>query len=49
VTTLLSSPEPPIFHDALDVTLEQIQKVWKQLDPHQDKEKKEVRLVQGLF
>lgn len=41
VTTLLSSPEPPIFHDALDVTLEQIQKVWKQLDPHQDKEKKE--------
>jgi len=27
VTTLLSSPEPPIFHDALDLTLEQIQKV----------------------
>jgi len=27
VTTLLSSPEPPIFHDALDLTLAQIQKV----------------------
>ncbi len=27
VTTLLSSPEPPFFHDALDLTLEQIQKV----------------------
>lgn len=27
VTTLLSSPVPPIFYDALDATLEQIQKV----------------------
>lgn len=27
VTRLLSSPEPPIFHDALDHALEQIQKV----------------------
>jgi hypothetical protein len=27
VTRLLSSPAPPIFHDALDITLEQIQKV----------------------
>lgn len=26
VTTLLSTPAPPIFHDALDLTLEQIQK-----------------------
>ncbi len=27
VSTLLSSPAPPIFHDVLDVTYEQIQKV----------------------
>ncbi|MCG8643721.1 MAG: hypothetical protein MI862_28615 [Desulfobacterales bacterium] len=27
VKTLLSSPEPPIFHDALNLTLAQIQKV----------------------
>lgn len=27
VTTLLSSPAPPIFHDALEITLEQIQKI----------------------
>lgn len=27
VSALLSSPVPPIFHDALDVTYEQIQKV----------------------
>jgi hypothetical protein len=27
VTNLLSAPAPPIFHDALEVTLEQIQKV----------------------
>ena len=27
VTSLLSTPAPPIFHDALDVTLGQIQKV----------------------
>lgn len=27
VTTLLSSPEPPIFHDALDHTLAQLQMV----------------------
>lgn len=27
VTALLSSPEPPMFHDALDIIYEQIQKV----------------------
>lgn len=27
VSALLSSPEPPIFHDALNITYEQIQKV----------------------
>ncbi|MBU0972289.1 MAG: hypothetical protein KKC20_16690 [Proteobacteria bacterium] len=27
VTALLSAPAPPIFHDALDITLEKIQKV----------------------
>ncbi len=27
VTTLLLSPAPPIFHDTLDITLEQIQKI----------------------